>query len=212
MEYKEIVVVTGEPGLFQLISSKSDGAIVRALDGQTTKFVPSRNSQFTPLESIEVFTTGENVSLMEVFRAIRDHETDTPVVGASAEANAIKGYFTKIYPELDDSRVYMSDLKKMLKWYPLLKSHDLITDAEAPAVAPEETVVPAETASEGEPAQPGPEAAESAKPAPKAKKTPASPKAEAAAAAGEASKPAKPAGKTAAKKKAAGKDAGASGE
>lgn len=201
MEYKEIVVVTGEPGLFQLISSKSDGAIVRALDGQTTKFVPSRNRQFTPLESIEVFTTGDNVSLMEVFRAMRGQEQETPVVGAAADSSAIKGYFEKVYPDLDDSRVYMSDLKKMLKWYPLLKEHDLITDAAVEE--PEQAEAPAEAA-EAEA-----EAAEPAKPAPKAKKATA-PKAQAETEA--PAKPAKPAGKTAPKKKAAGKDAGVSGK
>lgn len=140
MEFKEIVVVTGEPGLFQLVSSKNDGAIVRTLDGLSTKFVPSRLHQFTPLESIEVFTTGENVSLMEIFRAMLSQESDTAVIGSNQGTTEIKAYFDKVYPELDESRVYLSDMKKMLKWYPLLKQHDLITEApdEEPS-APEAT-------------------------------------------------------------------------
>lgn len=144
MEYKEIVAVTGEAGLFQLLSSKSDGAIVRSLDGQTTKFVPSRNHNFTPLESIEVFTTGENVPLRDVFRAMEEKETDTPVLEPGADGHAIKKYFQTIFPSLDEQRVYMSDLKKMLKWYPQLKVVDLLKAEEpesagSPAPEPEET-------------------------------------------------------------------------
>lgn len=126
MEYKEIVSVTGEPGLFQLLSSKSDGAIVRSLDGKATRFVPSRNHNFTPLESIEVFTTGENVPLSEVFRAMQEKEGDTPVIPSGKSAAEIRQYFEKVYPELDKERVYMSDMKKMLKWYPVLKENDLL--------------------------------------------------------------------------------------
>lgn len=125
MEYKEIVSVTGESGLFQLVSSKSDGAIVRSLDGKTTRFVPSRNHNFTPLESIEIFTTGENVPLSEVFKMMQEKEESTPVIEPSDDS-AIKQYFAKVYPDLDKERVYMSDMKKMLKWYPVLKANDLL--------------------------------------------------------------------------------------
>lgn len=168
MEYKEIVAVTGEPGLFQLLSSKSDGAIVRTLDGQTTKFVPSRNHQFTPLESIEVFTTGENVSLVEVFRAMSAQESSIPPVDAGKDGKEIKTYFHAVYPGLDDTRVYMSDLKKMLKWYPLLKAHDLLK-AEEPAT----TAVTEEPSVQTEEAPEEPEQTkEKEKTAPKAKAKP----------------------------------------
>jgi hypothetical protein len=42
MEYGKLVAVTGLPGLFELVSSKSDGGIVRSLDDKSTKFVSTR--------------------------------------------------------------------------------------------------------------------------------------------------------------------------
>ncbi|MGH2642990.1 MAG: DUF5606 family protein, partial [Chitinophagaceae bacterium] len=126
MEYKEIVSVSGEAGLFQLLSSKSDGAIVRSLDGKVTKFIPSRNHNFTPLESIEVFTTGENVMLADVFKAMKDNESAQSVPDSNTDNKAVKNYFQEIFPSLDEERVYQSDLKKMLKWYPQLKHADLL--------------------------------------------------------------------------------------
>jgi len=166
MEYKEIVVVTGEPGLFQLVSSKNDGAIVRTLDGLSTKFVPSRLHQFTPLESIEVFTTGENVSLMEIFRTMLGKESEIAVISPNQGAAEIQAYFDQVYPELDESRVYMSDMKKMLKWFPLLKEHGLITEAAAEEEAPAAEAPAEAPAAEAAAETP---AAEAAKPAPKKK-------------------------------------------
>jgi hypothetical protein len=67
MEYGKVIAVTGLPGLFELLSSKSDGAIVRSLEDKSTKFVSSRVHNFSHLESIEVFTVRENVNLVDIF-------------------------------------------------------------------------------------------------------------------------------------------------
>ena len=56
MDYNKIVSVTGLAGLYELISSKSDGAVVRSLEDNSTKFVSTRVHNFSHLESIEVFT------------------------------------------------------------------------------------------------------------------------------------------------------------
>ena len=65
MEYNKLISVTGFSGLFELITSKPDGAIVRSLEDNSTKFVSSRIHQFSHLESIEVYTTDENINLAE---------------------------------------------------------------------------------------------------------------------------------------------------
>lgn len=61
MEYSKLIAVSGLPGLFELLTSKSDGAIAKSLENDATQFISSRAHQFSHLESIEVFTTRENV-------------------------------------------------------------------------------------------------------------------------------------------------------
>jgi hypothetical protein len=117
MEYSKLIAVTGQPGLFELISSKNDGAIVRSLDDQTTKFVSSRGHQFSHLESIEVYTVEDNVNLIEVFLAMKNSSLALP---DPKDAKALKAYFAEVYPTLDFERVYTSDLKKMVKWLQIL--------------------------------------------------------------------------------------------
>ena len=147
MEYREIVAVTGLGGLYQLLTTKSDGAIVRNVADKTTKFISARQHNVTPLESIEVYTTGDNVRLHHVFQKMQEHEAKTPLVDIKkADDKAIKLYFTNIFPEFDQERVYVSDMKKMLKWYEVLKSNDLLRfeaeeDAAQTEEAPAEVVV-----------------------------------------------------------------------
>jgi hypothetical protein len=122
MEYSKLVAVTGLPGLYELINSKSDGAIVRSLDDNSTRFASSRIHNFSHLESIEVFTTEDNVNLVEIFNAMEKTDGSLP---DTKDTNAVKKYFEKTYPELDFERVYPSDLKKMVKWFESLKKNKI---------------------------------------------------------------------------------------
>jgi hypothetical protein len=122
MDYNKIVAVTGLPGLYEAISSKGDGAVVRSLDDQSTKFVSSRIHNLSHLESIEVYTTRENVSLADVFTAMKNSQTSLP---DAKDNKAVKQYFETIYPDLDFDRVYSSDMKKMVKWYEVLEKNNV---------------------------------------------------------------------------------------
>ena len=112
MEYRKIIAVSGMPGLFELLTSKSDGAIVRSLDDKSTKFVSSRVHNFSHLESIEVYTVRDNVNLVDIFNAM---EKDGGKIPDGKDNAALKKYFEKVYPDLDFERVYSSDLKKMAR-------------------------------------------------------------------------------------------------
>ena len=122
MEYSKIIAITGLPGLFELISSKSDGGIVRSLDDKSTRFVSSRVHQFSHLESIEVYTTRHNVNLVDVLKAMEGSKEKLP---DEKDAGQLKSYFEKVFPELDFDRVYASDLKKMVKWYAVLANNQV---------------------------------------------------------------------------------------
>src|SRR6201991_3919956 len=107
MEYNKIIAVTGLPGLYELLSSKADGAIVRSLDDKTTRFVSSRIHNFSHLESIEVYTVRDNVNLVDIFNAMEGASENLP---DEKDNSAVKKYFEKVYPDLDFDRVYSSDM------------------------------------------------------------------------------------------------------
>ena len=122
MEYSKLVAVTGLPGLFELVSSRGDGAVVRSLDDNKTQFISGRVHNFSHLESIEVYTQRENVNLVDVLNAM---EKDGGSLPDAKDNDAVKKYFEKVYPEMDFERVYSSDMKKMVKWFESLKKHNV---------------------------------------------------------------------------------------
>ncbi|MEN9859125.1 MAG: DUF5606 domain-containing protein [Bacteroidota bacterium] len=119
MEYNQLVAVSGLPGLFELVSSKADGGIVRSLEDSSTRFVSTRVHQFSHLESIEVYTIRDNVNLVEVFKAMEKASIALP---AEKDAAAVKNYFKQVFPDMDFERVYDSDRRKMVKWFTQLKN------------------------------------------------------------------------------------------
>ncbi len=145
MDYNKIVSVTGLTGLFELLSSKPDGAVVRSLEDNSSKFISTRLHNFTYLESIEVYTTKDNTNLAELFEAMKN--SDEKVPDTKADNNTLKAYFEKVYPDLDFERVYASDMKKMVKWYHILDKNKVEikvkTEAEKEAAAELKNLKPA---------------------------------------------------------------------
>ncbi|MFZ5977558.1 MULTISPECIES: DUF5606 domain-containing protein [unclassified Hydrotalea] len=137
MEYRKLIAISGMSGLFELVGSKTDGAIVRSLEDNTTKFVSSRVHNFSHIESIEIFTIRENVNLVEVFKAM---EKSAEIIPSDKDPKAILNYFKKVYPEMDFDRVYTSDMKKMVRWFGIIKQNDIAielpehTDSEEAAI------------------------------------------------------------------------------
>jgi hypothetical protein len=169
MDYNRMISVTGMGGLYELLSSKTDGAIVRSLDDQTTKFVSSRVHSFSHLESIEVYTIQDNVNLVDIFEAMAKSSTALP--DAKADNAALKKYFQEVYPDLDFERVYVSDMKKMVKWYASLKKHNVEIKLSTPEAATE--AIAEEPAPAAVAAEPAPVVEEAPKPIKKKKAAPA---------------------------------------
>jgi hypothetical protein len=145
MEYSKIISVTGLGGLFELLSSKADGAIVRSLEDKSTRFVSSRVHNISHLESIEIFTVRDNVNLADVFLAMQKDTTPLP---SEKDNTAVKKYFEAVYPDMDFERVYTSDMKKMVKWLGILTANNI--EIKAPQPEEEEETVDSEDKQEAE--------------------------------------------------------------
>ncbi len=122
MEYNKLVSITGMGGLYELLSSKADGGVVRSLEDKTSKFVSTRLHSFSHLESVEIYTVKDNANLVDVLTAMKNSAEALP---DAADAKAVKAYFEKVYPDMDFERVYGSDMKKMVKWYNQLVANNV---------------------------------------------------------------------------------------
>jgi hypothetical protein len=124
MNIDKYVSIGGLPGIFKMVANRAGGLIVEDLKTKKTQFVASRKHQFNPLASIAIYTEDDSVELRHIFRSMLEQiETNPPanVKGTDAE---IREYFTKILPAHDRDRVYVSDIKKVIKWFIFLKEAD----------------------------------------------------------------------------------------
>jgi len=129
MELKEILTITGKPGLFKLIAQGKNRFIVESLiDGKRS---PVMNTQsVSSLADIAIFTQDEEVPLAEVFKIIAEDTNQDACISHKASEAEIRAYFEKILPHYDTERVYLSDMKKVFQWYNNLLAKGLLNSSE----------------------------------------------------------------------------------
>ncbi|MEG1738471.1 MAG: DUF5606 domain-containing protein [Odoribacter sp.] len=122
---KEILSISGKPGLQKLISNSSNAIIVESLlDGK--RFPAYSNSKIIALEDISIYTEGEDMPLKEVFKRIYTKENGKEALSHKEPTEKIIAYFSEMVPEYDKDRVYVSDMKKIIEWYNLLTQKGLL--------------------------------------------------------------------------------------
>lgn len=123
---KGILAISGQPGLFKLVTEAKNSLIVESL--LTGKRIPAYStSKISALADISVFTETGEIQLKELFKKIQESGKS---VSPKASANEIKSFFEEVLPEYDKDRVYVSDMKKILQWYLLLSDQNLLTETE----------------------------------------------------------------------------------
>lgn len=126
MDLKEILSISGMPGLYKIMASRDNGLIVTPLGEDKKRFVSSRQHMFTPLENITIYTHEDSESLVTILEKMKSEESKTPLVSPSASGAELRAYFTAILPNHDAEKVYNSDIKKIVKWFQQLDQNGLI--------------------------------------------------------------------------------------
>lgn len=148
---KEIANVSGKGGLFRILKPSRAGVIVESLDEKHEKSLIGPTARVSVLKDVSIFTDGEEESapLADVFLKIREvHGEQIAVQIKSASDKDLIEFLNEILPDFDRSRVYVSDIKKVITWYNLLSKYvpELFVAAaeEVSSEAKEETSVEAE--------------------------------------------------------------------
>ena len=129
MVLKDILAISGEPGLFKFIAQGKNAIIVEHLEtGKRSSAFSS--AKISSLEDISVFTENEDLSLGKVFDKIFEKESGGPAIDSKSEAEKLKKYFEEIVPDYSKERVYLSDIKKIILWYNLLHKKELLIKEE----------------------------------------------------------------------------------
>lgn len=120
MEWKDIAVVSGKPGMYRVFKPTRSGMILEALAKKKTKLVINSSYRVSILQEISLYTTGpeESVAIAEIFYRIHDKFALTLEV--KKDAQTLKAFMADILPNYDPDKVYVSDMKKVVSWYQVL--------------------------------------------------------------------------------------------
>ncbi|MGB3131040.1 MAG: DUF5606 domain-containing protein [Saprospiraceae bacterium] len=123
---ENIIAISGSGSLFKLITTRANGLILEEIGTEKRNFYASRNTQFSPLESIGIYTLSDNIPLSEVYhRFVKIEDQNTIPTVTSSDAD-IRAFFENNVQEYDRYRVHIKDMKKCIKWYHFLAKYILL--------------------------------------------------------------------------------------
>ena len=118
---KNILSITGKPGLYKLVSQGNNMLIVESLlDG---KRMPTyARDKIVSLGEISMYTMGDDIALSEVLTNLGKKEELKAVSfdPKKADNNQLHTFFAEVLPDYDRDRVYPSDIRKLIQWYNIL--------------------------------------------------------------------------------------------
>jgi len=125
----KILSVAGHHGLYRYIAQARNGAIAESLaDGKRTVF--DVRNRITTLADIAIFTSEGELKLKEVFLALQGVLGDADAPGPKSSPDELKDLFARAVPDYDDTRFYVSHMKKVVEWYNELKAKASLDFAE----------------------------------------------------------------------------------
>lgn len=145
MTLAEIASMSGKGGLFKVIAPTKSGVILETLDDAKTKLVATTNNRLSLLHEISIYTTTKEgtVSLEEILKKIHADFGDDLGVDSNSDPSELKSFMKAILPQYDENRVYVSDIKKLIRWYETISKYapELLTansESKEPASEEEE--------------------------------------------------------------------------
>lgn len=127
MTIDDIISVSGKGGLFQIISKTNSGLIVESLEDK--KRMPVFGSDnVSSFSDISIYTKDESTPLKEVFQKISKKEDGGKCIDANSDPAKLKAYLAEVLPDYDEGRVYVSHIKKLMKWYNILQELGLLKE------------------------------------------------------------------------------------
>ncbi len=125
MKLDEIATVSGKGGLFKVLKPTKSGVILESLDEQKAKLVATSTHRMSVLSEISIYTTTKEgtVGLEHVLKKIHSDFGNDLGIDSEADPTELKAFLKSVLPEYDENRVYLSDIKKLVRWYSILNAH-----------------------------------------------------------------------------------------
>jgi len=122
MEFSEIASISGKSGLYKILKPGKSAVILESMDAAKTKIVAGATHRVSVLNEISIYTTTKEgtVPLPNVLRKINEQFGSDLGIDGESDPTELRAFIKSVLPEFDEQRVYVSDIKKLVKWYGIL--------------------------------------------------------------------------------------------
>lgn len=118
---KEILSITGKPGLYRIITPGKRTLLVEDLVSKK-RFPLGARDRVVCLGDIAMYTVGEDLPLDRILDRVYAVEEGRKIDVKAMDSDMLRAEFAKAVEDFDRDRVYPSDIKKLFNWYNLLIS------------------------------------------------------------------------------------------
>ncbi|WP_296699356.1 DUF5606 domain-containing protein [Algoriphagus sp.] len=123
MNFKEIATVAGKPGLFKVLKPTRSGVILESLDEKKAKLVAGMSQRVSILSDISIYTLTEEGAepLESIMKKIEAEFKGDLGLDDNPDDSELRAFMKHVLPEVDETRVYTSDIKKLISWYKIIR-------------------------------------------------------------------------------------------
>lgn len=118
----KIVQISGTGGLHRVLNTSKQGYLLESLDPQPKRWHAPAQSKVAALAEIAIYTQEDQTPLWEVFRNLHQLGLkESEITEALSEEGTLISLFQRALPEYNAERVYVSDMRKAVRWFLLLQ-------------------------------------------------------------------------------------------
>lgn len=123
MNFKDIATVSGKPGLYKVLKPSRTGVILESMDSKKAKLVAGMSHRVSILSDISIYTlTEEGAEPLEAVMQKIEAEFEGDLgLDANPDDTELRAFMKHVLPDVDEDRVYTSDIKKLISWYKIIR-------------------------------------------------------------------------------------------
>jgi len=120
MDLKDIVSISGKPGLYKILAQGKNNIFVESLT-EKKRFPAYASDKISSLQDISIYTLDDDLKLTDVYDLMFKNLDGKNALSHKENPKKLRDYLLTIIPTYDYERVYDSDVKKLFQWYNILQ-------------------------------------------------------------------------------------------
>ncbi len=128
---KDVVAITGTPGLHKIVKTDDKAIIVESIDEKQKRQMVRGNMMASKIMDVSIYTTDDSEPLVNVLKSIQEKFGGELPITKKSSKNELMNFLREVLPNFDDERVYPSNIKKLVSWYEIIHKYDIDLNTEA---------------------------------------------------------------------------------